>query len=292
MVEELNLAARRHATAAKRICLFLLGILPPALALQARAQITGFGGDGSGWTLNGHDFFNAPTPAKVNGNVLTITESTGFFEARSAFYDSRQNITQFNTSFTYQELTPSNAGDGFVFVLQNMGTSAVGPCCAQLGFDGLSSATGVAFHIYASPTETGYAPTTVPNSGTGNYLSTAPLNLASGNPIAVTITYDGSTLSESLLDTVTHQQFSKSFPVDLVDAVGGELAYVGFTGSTGAAASDQRISDFSFTSVPEPATSGLIVAVGLCLVAVARQNYRKGHPQGGPTWRGRPESRA
>jgi hypothetical protein len=119
-----------------------------------------------------------------------------------------------------------------------------------IGYSDITPATGVAFWIYSNPARgTGYAPTAVPN---GTYRDTSPVSLISGHPIAVTLTYDGTTLTELLIDTVTINVFVTSYKVDLPGTVGGATAYVGFTGATGAAASDQRISNFSFTSSYRP----------------------------------------
>jgi hypothetical protein len=51
----------------------------------------------------------------------------------------------------------------------------------------------------------------------------------------VTLTYNGKTLSETLTDlTIPKHTFTTSYPVDIPAQVGGDAAYVGFTGGTGA----------------------------------------------------------
>jgi|GEM_PF-2703475 len=233
-----------------------------AMLTVVPAQITGFGGNGGGWTLNG-----SPVAPGVSNDVLHITDVTGYYQARSAFYNVPMPITRFTCSFIYQELTALGAGggpyggaynpaDGTVFTLQNQGAAALGACCGQLGYSGITNATGVAFHIFSTPgyadniPGTGYAPTTVPSAGNGLYLNTSPVNLLSGDPLLVTLTYDGTTLWEQLLDTITLASFSTSYTVDLPGAVGGATAFVGFTGGTGAGAADQRISSFAFGVPP------------------------------------------
>jgi hypothetical protein len=83
------------------------------------------------------------------------------------------------------------------------------------------------------------------------YLSTAPVNLAGGNPIAVQVNYDGTTVSMTLTDSVTTDTFSTSAPLDIPATVGADAAYVGFTAGSGGLASNQRVTDFVFTSLPD-----------------------------------------
>ena len=79
--------------------------------------IGGFGGNGSGFTINSSGI---GSPA-VTGGTLTLTDNNGN-EARTAFYDWKVPVTSpFTARFVYQDVTASagNQGDGVVFVLQN-----------------------------------------------------------------------------------------------------------------------------------------------------------------------------
>jgi hypothetical protein len=199
-----------------------------------QANINGFGGNGTGWTTNG--------VATVSSNVLQVTDGRSY-QTGSAFYNIPQNITAFRVSFTYQSkhLDGGQVGDGMVFVLQNQGPAALG---GGYGYQGISNATGVAFNLFTGSGAvrgTGYAPTAVP---TGIYQSVAPVDLL--DTIDATLTYDGTTLTESLVDTATGGTFTTHYVVDLLAAVGGSTAYVGFGGSCGAAAQQQQISNFQF----------------------------------------------
>ena len=204
----------------------------PSTPMQA--NINGFGGNGTGWTTNG--------VATVSTNVLQVTDGRSY-QTGSAFYNIPQNITAFTVSFTYQSkhLDGGQVGDGMVFVLQNQGPAALG---GGYGYQGISNATGVAFNLFTGSGAvrgTGYAPTAVP---TGIYQSVAPVDLL--DTIDATLTYDGTTLTESLVDTATGGTFTTHYVVDLLAAVGGSTAYVGFGGSCGAAAQQQQISNFQF----------------------------------------------
>jgi hypothetical protein len=97
------------------------------------------------------------------------------------------------------------------------------------------------------------------------FLGSSP-DLASGDPILVSLSYNGSTLTETLTDQTTSQTFHTSYAVDLAGVL-GSTALVGFTGSTGGGSSVQTITNFTYapTSVPEP---GSFVLLGIGLVAV------------------------
>ena len=91
------------------------------------------------------------------------------------------------------------------------------------------------------------------NSGAvGPYTASAPVNLASGNPIQINVTYDAlaGTVSEMLTDTVTNATYSNVFPgINLPSFIGSNAGFVGFTGATGGAFAQQTIRNFSFSNV-------------------------------------------
>jgi hypothetical protein len=114
------------------------------------------------------------------------------------------------------------------------------------------------------------------NGTVGAYNSTSPVHLDSGHPIQVSLSYDGTTLTEKLKDLTTLSTFSTSYTVNISSIVGnGGMAWVGFTGSDGGFTSTQTIGDFSFngTAVPVPrgASTGLGLLAGLGLFALARR---------------------
>jgi len=247
------------------IPLFLIGWL---FVPGAWCAITGFGGDGTGWTLNAGPFGGAPPV--VQNDVLHLTSSQ--LALNSVFFNQRQDIRAFTASFTYQNLTPYdgwNPGDGMVFVLQNQGLIAVGSGGgSSLGYLGITPATGIAINLF-EVVGTGYAPTSVP----WGYRPVTPVDLHSLHPIDVTITFDGFTLFESLYDQVAHVSFTTTYAVDLLGDAGGDLAFIGFTGGCGSAMADQNISNFSFTTIPEPAPFSPLL-LGFCLLWVRRRYLR------------------
>jgi PEP-CTERM motif len=100
------------------------------------------------------------------------------------------------------------------------------------------------------------------------------VNLASGDPINVTISYDGSFVTETVTDTKTAGTTSFTY---LKPAGFPTSAYVGITASTsnggfGTEPNDQLFSNFQFstTSVPEPSSLALVAAGGLGLLVFRR----------------------
>lgn len=255
--------------------LLLLSVLPLA---SARADLSGFGTNGTGFTLNQGQTTNG---LSVSNNVATLTNG-GNNQGNSLFSNTKQSFGAFRVSFTYQDVSPSSNGtaDGFTFTLQNdtRGAAAVGGTGNSLGYAGAGGATtraavspsvAVAFNIYSSST------TGLGTNGALTLGNTSLAVLGSGNPINITLAYNGTTLTETLTDTVNTANTSTfSYAVNLTSTLGSSgTAYVGFTGATGAATATQRISNFSYTVVPEPATWA---AGGLTLLAGAALCWRRG----------------
>jgi hypothetical protein len=49
----------------------------------------------------------------------------------------------------------------------------------------------------------------------------------------ITIQYKNNKLDIAVTDSVTKESYSQSYPIDLPNIVGSDMAYIGFTGGTG-----------------------------------------------------------
>ncbi len=187
----------------------------------------------SGFTL-------ADGPIQFNGSTdlddfrLQLTNG-GTDEAGSAFYATPVNIQQFTTNFTFQLSNP--AADGITFTIQNNSPTSLGGFGGELGYGSIPNSVAIKFDLYNNAGEgsdstglyiDGVAPT-VPAIN----LSATGINLHSGDYFNTTLTYDGSNLTLTLTDAITLATWSHVFVVNIPAIVGGNTAYVGFTGGTG-----------------------------------------------------------
>ena len=213
------------------------------VAVTGPLYATGFSVAQSEITLNGG--------AAFKGTRLRLTDS-GQFESRSAFFTIPVNIQQFSTSFNFQQ-TNANA-DGFTFTIQSLGPTVVGGITGggDLGYSGIPTSLAVKFDLYNNqgegPDSTGlYTDGAVPTIPSID-LSSTGVDLHSGDIFNAQLTYNGTTLTVVITDTVTNATATETYSVNIPSLVGGPGAYVGFTAADGGLTATQDILSWTYTS--------------------------------------------
>ncbi len=239
------------------------------------ADITGFPVQ-PGWQVNQWD--SASLPIVNAPKSITLTTGTGN-QSRSMFYEpAKQGVDQFQAKFTYQFAGTAAPGPmGAAFVLHNMppGPSTVAKgewsgVKTNFGYtDGTGTFQGPSLAItlessYLSPGSSSSGVYTGGGFGGGS-PATGSVNIFSGNPIDIAISYTGGLLSWTAKDTVTGSTYNgPTYQLDIPAILGGPTAWVGFTASTNNnAGTSQTFSNFSYTTVPSPAAGGLLMLAGL-----------------------------
>ena len=188
--------------------------------------------------------------AAVNSSWLQLTNGTAN-QVGSAFYKTAVNVQTFTNDFTFQ--LANAAADGFTFVIQRNALTALGGPGGGLGYGGIGKSVALKFDIYNNAGEG--------NDSTGLYtngatpilpsvdLSTSGINLASGDLIAVHMTYDGATLTATISDASVNATYTKSWPVNIPSLVGANTAYIGFTGASGGKTATQNVETWTYVGV-------------------------------------------
>lgn len=226
--------------------------------------------DHSGGFASHSDLTNNGT-ANYVGSVARLTTGGGG-QAGSIFSNARVPIRSFSTTFQIQMVPGSNPmADGMTFTIQGNNPTALGPSGGGLGYGpdhrgperGIRNSVAIKFDLYSNEGEginstgiftDGRAPTlreaglppSIPDQSVD--LSGTPINLHSQHPFNVSMTYNGTTLSVTITDTVTMGSATQNYTVDIPSFVGGNIAYVGFTAGTGGLTAVQDVRSWRFQS--------------------------------------------
>jgi hypothetical protein len=207
---------------------------------------TGFAGATSALQLNS-------TAAIVN-NRVRLTNGGGN-ETGTVWSLTTQNIQKFSTQFTFQ-LTNPNA-DGITFAIQNNSPTIVGVAGGGLAYAGIKKSIAVKFDLYSNSGE-GINSTGLFVNGANPYtpatdMTSSGINLHSGDVFSVQLTYDGTTLTETITDTTTLATATYTYPINIPTTVGANTAYVGFTGGTGGLTATEDILTWTYAPLPTTA---------------------------------------
>jgi hypothetical protein len=239
-------------------------LLPAVERLEGRALLTavpvvsqtvdfssGFPAQPTNLKLNGTVGTSASPPTVVGGHLRMSEGHTG--QARSAFTTSAIPISQFSTTFQFEEIFNPNSTDGFTFTIQDFSPSALGGAGGVMGYGGISKSVAIKFDTFKN-----YNFNDPSNNCTGIFtgganpyggidLTPSGVNLHVQHLMTATLSYNGTTLTETLKDTVTAKTFTHAYTVNIPAAVGGVFAYVGFTAGTGDHFCNQDIVNWKFT---------------------------------------------
>jgi fibronectin type 3 domain-containing protein len=209
---------------------------------------TGFAGSTNVLTYNG--------TATISGIVAQLTNG-GFNEAGSFFSTNKVTISQFSTFFSFQLLNGTNpSADGITFCIQGVGNTALGPTGGGLGYGGstggIPASVAVKFDLYNNSGEgidsTGLYTNGAPPTNVGSIdLTGTGIDLHSQHVFNVAMSYDGATLHVTISDASTGASASQSYSINIPGTVGGNTAFVGFTGGTGGLTATQDILTWTFT---------------------------------------------
>jgi hypothetical protein len=211
--------------------------------------------------LNGNiNSISAGLPAVVDDDgdgtgVLRLTDLNPAGGQASAVwsYDKVEIVGNWMTQFDFR-LSAGAAADGFTFALQNDSNTFVGSAGGGGGYSGVgANAVGIGFDTWPAISATGafigngspisndetndpYVPGLGTNRGLNLNPGNAGVDLKSGHNLRAVISYDGTNLSEMVidLDDSSRAVFNYNYgPINLAQVLGGAVAWVGFTAGTG-----------------------------------------------------------
>jgi hypothetical protein len=216
-----------------------------------------FGGK-TGLTLNGS--------ARSNGGPVRLA-GMHVFQAGSVFCTQAVNVAKSNTTFRFQ-LLGNNSADGITFCVQGEGPRALGGPGGGLGYGPdpvdpldpgfkITKSVALKFGLFDSLAnqprslmglyQNGNSPIAANAIGGEVALDAMGINLHSGHPFRVVLTYDGTTLQAVVTDLTLQTQITRSFTID-IPGITGKTAFVGFTGGTGGLSANEDILSWQFNS--------------------------------------------
>jgi hypothetical protein len=204
-------------------------------------------------------FVNSAGSLKYNGsaairNGAAVLTNGQVNQVGSVFTGSKVSAANFSTQFSFQATAGTATADGFTFTLQNSAATAIGLAGGDLGYTNIGKSVAIKFDLYNNNGEgtssTGlYINGAAPKNVGSTDLLKSGIDLHSGHRFQVNLSYDGTTLTETITDTATGATATMSYLVNLLNVLGGNLAYVGFTGGTGGKTATQDILNWTYSTL-------------------------------------------
>jgi hypothetical protein len=218
-----------------------------AYTISSSTEATTYINNGSGaFKASSFDLDGASV---TSGGVLQVTDG-GTGESRSAWFATKVPVQTFTTDFTFEQLNAT--ADGMTFTIQGQGSNALGGGGGSLGYAGITKSVAIKFDLYDNLGEgtdsTGLYTNGAPPCLPAVNLSPSGIVLRSGDLMHAHLVYDGTNLTMTLTDTVTKATATEVFPVNIPSMVGGDTAYVGFTGGTGGSTVTQNVLSWTFST--------------------------------------------
>jgi len=238
--------------------------------------------DVSNLSVNG----DAATTNTSDGTVLRLTKNQTY-QSGSIFSNTTVNAADFSTFFTFRITEPGgtlfdgntvSGADGLVFVAQSV-SSSIGGAGAGIGYSGINHSIGIEFDTWHNSANND------PNSNHIGIDINGNVNHGAGSPHTVGVNtrfddgnlwyawvdYNGTTLEIRANQTGARPVNALlSQNLNLVNILGQNDAYIGFTSGTGADYGNHDIINWEYrdsfnpiyNSIPEPSS---LVLLGLGL---------------------------
>jgi hypothetical protein len=199
--------------------------------------------------------------AAQDGTLLQLT-TADIHEAGTAYYGTAvawTATTSFHTSFQFQIGGVTGEAEGISFILQDMGSDALGSDSSGIGYGGIDSSMEIEFDTYMDsfdPDANHIALMMDGDQTTHLAYADPPFSMAGAGVLYAWIDYDAATTElDVYLSQTPTEPATPVLTVDLtIDAT--EL-FVGFTSSTGAVTeSEQDILEWEFSTDGIPCTCG------------------------------------
>jgi hypothetical protein len=198
----------------------------------------------------------------TNENLLRLTDANQG-RAGSAFTIQRVGARAFTTKFRIRlhEGTQPDVADGMTFTLQNNSATALGGSGGALGYQGIRNSVAIKFDVFNNAGETDNStglffngdPPDVPHAPDEVSIAlgecSIPTNvcLRNQNPKNIVLTYDGTTLTETITDEFTNATFTHAYTnVDIPSKLGADTGFAGFTGGTGGLTVIQDVTSWKY----------------------------------------------